>query len=109
MEPSAAVVDAQSVKTSSNVAESSQGIDPGKKIKGRKRRLITDTLGLVLTVLVTAAWAEVGRSRLPPGPRSCGALRAGGGGACRRTALSPQLGTSERPRLSGRRPVASHP
>ncbi|MEU6622931.1 IS5 family transposase [Streptomyces litmocidini] len=53
--PSAAVVDAQSVKTSSNVAEDSQGIDAGKKIKGRKRHLITDTLGLVLTVLVTAA------------------------------------------------------
>lgn len=38
-----------------NVAESSQGIDAGKKIKGRKRHLITDTLGLVLAVLVTAA------------------------------------------------------
>ncbi|WP_372456411.1 IS5 family transposase, partial [Streptomyces anulatus] len=55
VEPSAAVVDAQSVKTSSNVAETSQGIDAGKKIKGRKRHLITDTLGLVLTVVVTAA------------------------------------------------------
>uniref|UniRef100_A0AAU2JZP3 IS5 family transposase n=1 Tax=Streptomyces sp. NBC_00049 TaxID=2903617 RepID=A0AAU2JZP3_9ACTN len=55
VEPSAAVVDAQSVKTSSNVSEASQGIDAGKKIKGRKRHLITDTLGLILTVLVTAA------------------------------------------------------
>ncbi|TDU80663.1 IS5 family transposase [Streptomyces sp. KS 21] len=54
-EPSAAVVDAQSVKTSSNVSEASQGIDAGKKIKGRKRHLITDTLGLALAVLVTAA------------------------------------------------------
>ncbi len=54
-EPTAAGVDAQSVKTSANVAESSQGIDAGKKIKGRKRHLITDTLGLVLAVLVTAA------------------------------------------------------
>lgn len=53
--PTAAVVDAQSVKTSTNVAETSQGIDAGKKIKGRKRHLITDTLGLVLAVLVTAA------------------------------------------------------
>lgn len=51
----AAVVDAQSVKTSANVAETSQGIDAGRKIKGRKRHLITDTLGLVLAVLVTAA------------------------------------------------------
>jgi transposase len=49
------VVDAQSVKTSANVPETSQGIDAGKKIKGRKRHLITDTLGLVLAVLITAA------------------------------------------------------
>ncbi len=54
-EPTAAVIDAQSVKTSANVAETSQGIDAGKKIKGRKRHLITDTLGLVLAVLITAA------------------------------------------------------
>ncbi|MGV9937198.1 IS5 family transposase [Streptomyces olivaceoviridis] len=54
-EPTAAVVDAQSVKASACVAETSQGIDAGKKIKGRKRHLITDTLGLVLAVLVTAA------------------------------------------------------
>ncbi|MFG2794919.1 IS5 family transposase [Streptomyces sp. NPDC048419] len=54
-EPTAAVVDAQSVKTSANVAETSQGIDAGKKIKGRKRHLITDTLGLVLAVVITAA------------------------------------------------------
>ncbi|MFF3373772.1 IS5 family transposase [Streptomyces sp. NPDC002680] len=54
-EPTAVVVDAQSVKTSANVSEASQGIDACKKIKGRKRHLITDTLGLVLAVLVTAA------------------------------------------------------
>ncbi|GGU43713.1 hypothetical protein GCM10010244_82250 [Streptomyces coeruleorubidus] len=55
VEPTAAVVDAQSVKTSANVAETSQGIDASKKIKGHKRHLVTDTLGLVLAVLVTAA------------------------------------------------------
>ncbi|MFC8349899.1 transposase [Streptomyces sp. NPDC057280] len=49
------MVDARRVKPSANVAESSQGIDGGKKIKGRERHLITDTLGLVLAVLVTAA------------------------------------------------------
>ncbi|WP_215451738.1 IS5 family transposase [Streptomyces sp. ATCC 21386] len=54
-EPTAAVIDAQSVKTSANVAETSQGIDAGKKIKGRKRHLLTDTLGLVLAVVITAA------------------------------------------------------
>jgi transposase len=54
-EPTAAIVDSQTVKTSSNVHESSQGIDAGKRIKGRKRHLATDVLGLLLVVLVTAA------------------------------------------------------
>ncbi|MER5996005.1 IS5 family transposase [Streptomyces viridosporus] len=54
-QPTAAVIDARSVKTSANVAETSQGIDAGKKIKGRKRHVVTDPLGLVLAVLVTAA------------------------------------------------------
>lgn len=54
-EPTAAIIDSQSVKTSSNVPETSQGTDPGKKIKGRKRHLATDVLGLLLVVTVTAA------------------------------------------------------
>ncbi|MFC7761544.1 IS5 family transposase [Catellatospora bangladeshensis] len=54
-QPSAAILDAQSVKTSGNVAESAQGIDAGKKIKGRKRHVAVDTLGLLLVVLITAA------------------------------------------------------
>lgn len=53
--PSAAIADAQSVKTSANVPESDQGIDAGKKIKGRKRHIVTDFLGLLLAVVVTAA------------------------------------------------------
>ncbi|WP_369275912.1 IS5 family transposase [Streptomyces sp. R11] len=57
-EPSAGVIDAQSVKTSTSVPASSQGIDAGKKIVGRKRSIITDTLGLVLAVLVTAAGVQ---------------------------------------------------
>ncbi|MYT19609.1 IS5 family transposase, partial [Streptomyces sp. SID7760] len=54
-EPSAYVIDAQSVKTSTCVPASSQGIDAGKKIAGRQRSIVTDTLVLLLTVLVTAA------------------------------------------------------
>src|ERR1017187_8661891 len=54
-EPSAAILDAQSIRTSGNVPESSPGIDAGKKIKGRKRHIATDTLGLLLVLLVTAA------------------------------------------------------
>lgn len=49
------MIDAQSVKTSANVAGTSQGTDVGKKTEGRKRHVITDTLGLVPAVLVTAA------------------------------------------------------
>jgi transposase len=54
-EPTAAILDSQTVKTSSNVPEHSQGIDAGKKIKGTKRHVATDVLGLLLVVLVTAA------------------------------------------------------
>ncbi len=54
-EPSAAILDSQTVKTSANVPEHSQGIDAGKRIKGRKRHIATDVLGLLLVVLVTAA------------------------------------------------------
>lgn len=54
-EPTAALVDSQSIRTSSNVPEASQGIDAGKRIKGRKRHIVTDTLGLLLVAMVTAA------------------------------------------------------
>ena len=53
--PSACVIDAQSIKTSTSVPASSQGTDNAKKIVGRKRSIVTDTLGLLLAVLVTAA------------------------------------------------------
>ena len=51
-EPSAAVLDSQSVRTSPQGGI--KGFDAGKKIKGRKRHLVTDTLGLLIAVLVTA-------------------------------------------------------
>ena len=54
-EPSACVIDAQSVKTSTRVPASSQGTDAGKKIVGRKRSIVIDTIGLLLAVLATAA------------------------------------------------------
>ncbi|MFF2810350.1 IS5 family transposase [Streptomyces sp. NPDC058000] len=53
--PSACVIDAQSVKTSTGVPAASQGVDAGKKIVGRKRSIVTDTLGLLMAVVVTAA------------------------------------------------------
>ncbi|WTI30745.1 IS5 family transposase [Streptomyces jietaisiensis] len=54
-EPTAAVIDSQSVKADATVALTSRGYDAGKKINGRKRHLLTDTLGLLLAVLVAPA------------------------------------------------------
>jgi hypothetical protein len=59
-------MDTQSVKTSTNVPLDTQGIDAGKKIIGRERGIITDTLGLLLAVIVTAAG---GPSNAPCAPR----------------------------------------
>ncbi len=52
--PSEAIIDSQSVKSAAMVSQS-VGFDGGKNIKGRKRFMTVDTLGLVLRVLVTAA------------------------------------------------------
>jgi len=52
--PSAAILDAQSVKTVEQPAHC-RGYDSGKKVKGRKRHLAVDTLGLLLVVAVTSA------------------------------------------------------
>jgi transposase len=53
-DPSEAIIDSQSVKTAAMLNQS-VGYDAGKNINGRKRFLAVDTLGLVLSVLVTAA------------------------------------------------------
>ncbi|GAA2478361.1 IS5 family transposase [Winogradskya humida] len=58
LEPKASIMDSQSVKTSTNVPLDTQGIDAGKKNIGRKRGIITDTIGLLLAVIVTAASAS---------------------------------------------------
>ena len=54
-QPTAAVIDSQSVKAAEEVARASRGYDAGKKINGRKRHIAVDTIGLLLTVLITAA------------------------------------------------------
>ena len=51
---SAAIMDSQSVKTTEEGAQSN-GYDAHKNIKGRKRHLLVDTLGLPLSVYVTSA------------------------------------------------------
>jgi transposase len=57
-EPTAAVIDSQSVKAAETVASASRGYDAGKKVSGRKRHIAVDTIGLLLTVLVTAAGVQ---------------------------------------------------
>lgn len=54
-QPTAAVIDSQSVKAADTVAKDSRGYDAGKKIEGRKRHIAVDVMGLILAVVVTAA------------------------------------------------------
>jgi len=62
--PSAGVLDSQSVK-SVHKSERLTGYDAGKKVKGIKRHVLTDTTGMLLDVAVTPAnWSDVQGGRL---------------------------------------------
>src|ERR1022692_2071684 len=51
--PSAAIIDSQSVKSTETSDE--RGYDAGKKVNGRKRHILVDTIGLILLVMVLPA------------------------------------------------------
>lgn len=54
-QPTAAVIDSQSVRGADTVPTRSRGYDAGKKVNGRKRHIAVDTGGLLLAVVVTVA------------------------------------------------------
>jgi transposase len=54
-EPTAAVIDSQSVRAADTVPRASRGWDNAKKVNGRKRHIAVDTGGLLLAVVITAA------------------------------------------------------
>jgi putative transposase len=54
-EPTAAVIDSQSVRAADTVPRASRGWDNAKKVNGRKRHIAVDTAGLLLAVVITAA------------------------------------------------------
>ena len=53
--PTGGVIDSQSLRGADTVSKATRGYDAGKKVEGRKRHIVTDTLGLLLVVMVTAA------------------------------------------------------
>lgn len=55
--PTVAIIDSQSVKTGAE-ARDAVGYDAGRRVKGRKRHLVTDTLGLVLRIEVHSAGVQ---------------------------------------------------
>ena len=57
--PSAVCIDSQSVKTT-EMGGTERGYDGGKKVKGRKRHLLVDTLVLLIAILITGAGLDDG-------------------------------------------------
>jgi transposase len=57
-QPTAAVIDSQSVRAADTVPKASRGWDNAKKVNGRKRHIAVDSTGLILDVVITAACVQ---------------------------------------------------
>ena len=57
-EPSAAIIDSQSVRAAATVGRETRGWDNGKKVTGRKRHIAVDTLGLLICVFASPAHVQ---------------------------------------------------
>jgi putative transposase len=67
--PSVAILDSQSTRTSPQGGI--KGFDAGKRIKGRKRNLVVDTMGFLLAVVVTAASVQDRDAAMPAMAQAC--------------------------------------
>ncbi|MFD4144634.1 IS5 family transposase [Streptomyces sp. NPDC058572] len=64
-EPTAGIIDSQSVRAAATVPAASRGYDAGKKVPGRKRHIVVDCLGLLLAVMVTTASVQDRHAAVP--------------------------------------------